>query len=206
MKLYHGTNYSSAMNIINNGIDLEHSKPFLDFGAGFYTTPSYYHAMSVAIRTTKKYNAKRRMQEEPYIVEVDFKPVDGISLSTVSYPRHSEKWGRFVLNNRLTPDILAVYNIVDHNQDAKYDVCVGEIADGNIVNIAYEVNNKIITPDKVDFNDFLKDNREAYPQQYSFHTLKAISCIRVLTCGTIIKAKSTQNYQKEGGQYDRYRD
>ena len=33
MKLYHGTNYSSAINIVNHGIDLKYSKPYLDFGA-----------------------------------------------------------------------------------------------------------------------------------------------------------------------------
>lgn len=32
MKLYHGTNYSSAINIVNHGIDLKYSKPYLDFG------------------------------------------------------------------------------------------------------------------------------------------------------------------------------
>lgn len=35
MKLYHGTNYSSAINIVNHGIDLKYSKPYLDFGPGF---------------------------------------------------------------------------------------------------------------------------------------------------------------------------
>ena len=44
MKLYHGTNYSSAINIVNHGINLKYSKPYLDFGPGFYTTPSYDHA------------------------------------------------------------------------------------------------------------------------------------------------------------------
>lgn len=185
MKLYHGTNYSSAMNIVNNGICLEYSKPFLDFGAGFYTTPSYDHAAAVAIRATKKYNAKHKSQEEPYIVKVNFKPAKGIKLSTASYPRHSERWGRFVLNNRLTSDILSEYSIVEHNQDAKYDVCCGEIADGNIINIAYEVNNGLLAPEKIDYNQFLKDNGEVYPQQYSFHTLKAISCIEVLSCAII---------------------
>lgn len=58
MKLYHGTNYSSAINIVNNGIDLKYSKPYLDFGAGFYTTPSYDHAAITAMRVTKKYNGK----------------------------------------------------------------------------------------------------------------------------------------------------
>lgn len=58
MKLYHGTNYSSAINIVNHGIDLKYSKPYLDFGPGFYTTPSYDHAALAAIRTTQKYNAK----------------------------------------------------------------------------------------------------------------------------------------------------
>lgn len=174
MKLYHGTNYSSAMNIVNNGINLTYSKPFLDFGAGFYTTPSYDHAASAAIRATKKYNARYKTQEEPYIVEIDFRPISGVELSTASYPRHSERWGRFVLNNRLTSDILSTYSIIEHNQDAKYDVCCGEIADGNIINVAYEVNNGIITPEDVHFNDFLKDNGEVYPQQYSFHTLKQL--------------------------------
>lgn len=193
MKLYHGINYSSAINIVNNGIQLEYSKPFLDFGAGFYTTPSYDHAALVAIRATKKYNVKHKKQEDPYIVEVDFKPINEIKLSTISYPRHSERWGRFVLNNRLSADILSAYSIIEHNQDAKYDVCYGEIADGNIINIAYEVNNKIIAPENVDFNDFLKDNGEVYPQQYSFHTQKAISCIKVLSCGIII---NKQKYLK----------
>lgn len=197
MKLYHGTNYSSAMNIVNNGINLEYSKPYLDFGAGFYTTPSYAHAASSAIRATKKYNARYKTYEEPYIVEVEFKPIKDKELVTVSYPRHSEKWGRFVLNNRLTSNILSTYNIVEHNQDAKYDVCVGEIADGSIVNIAYEVNNGIIKPEEVDYNDFLKDNGEVYPQQYSFHTPKAISCINVLSCGTI---KNKQKYSKLVGR------
>ena len=63
MKLYHGTNYSSAMKIVNNGIDLKYSKSYLDFGAGFYTTPSYEHAVLTAIRATKKYNAIYRKEE-----------------------------------------------------------------------------------------------------------------------------------------------
>lgn len=188
MKLYHGTNYSSAIDIVNNGICLEYSKPFLDFGAGFYTTPSYDHAAFAAIRATQKYNARYKTKEEPYIVEVDFRQIKGIELSIISFPRHSERWGRFVLNNRLKTDILATYNIVEHNQDGKYDVCYGEIADGKVVNKAYEVNNGLIMPQMVKYRDFLKNNSDVYPQQYSFHTSKAISCIKVLSCD-IIKNK-----------------
>ncbi len=200
MKLYHGTNYSSAMNIFTNGIRLECSRPYLDFGAGFYTTPSYDHAALAAIRATDKFNARNQTQEEPYIVKIDYNP-QGIDLSTVSYPRHSECWGRFVLNNRLKPDILSAYNITEHNQDARYDVCIGEIADGNIANIAYKVNYKNNTesfsPEDVDYNDFLKDNGEVYPQQYSFHTPKAVSCITVLSCD-IIKNKKKYLKQQAG--------
>lgn len=53
MKLYHGTNRSSAENIFKYGIDLKYSKPYLDFGAGFYTTPSYDHAAITAIRAIR---------------------------------------------------------------------------------------------------------------------------------------------------------
>lgn len=116
---------------------------------------------------------------------MEFKPSKEIELSKILYPRHSENWGKFVLNNRLTPDTLKKYSIIEHNQDARYDICCGEIADGSVVNVAYQVNNGIITPDEVDYRDFLKDNGKVYPQQYSFHTSKAISCINVLSCGTI---------------------
>ena len=40
MILYHGTRKSSAINIINNGIDLHRGKKRADFGKGFYLTPS----------------------------------------------------------------------------------------------------------------------------------------------------------------------
>ena len=53
MKLYHGTNFSSAVNICLYGIDFGKSQKYLDFGAGFYTTPSYKHAAITAVRKTR---------------------------------------------------------------------------------------------------------------------------------------------------------
>lgn len=196
MKLYHGTNCSSAQNIFKEGINLKYSKPYLDFGSGFYTTPSYEHAAITALRVTDKYNAKNGTNEEPYIVEIDF-DCRKANLTMISYPRHCKEWGNFILNNRLTDKTLKAYNITVHNQDARYDVCWGEIADGNIVNIAYQVNEGIISLEDVDFNNFLKANGRVFPLQYSFHTPKAISCINVLSCGTI---HNKQKYQDKIGR------
>lgn len=193
LKLYHGTNYSSAMNIIKNGINLNYSKPYLDFGAGFYTTPSYEHAAITAIRTTDKYNARCKTQEEAYIVVLNYYPKNELDLTIKSYPRHGEEWGHFILNNRLTKSVLKAYNLVEHNQDLKYDVCCGEIADGNIVNIAHRVNEGELSPRNIDFNKFLKKNGKVYPLQYSFHTQKAISCITVVSCDII---KNIEKYYK----------
>lgn len=187
MKLYHGTNYSSAMNIIANGINLKYSKRYLDFGVGFYTTPSYDHAAITAIRNTDKFNKKYGKNEEPYIVTMDFILDKKLNLSVGQYVRHGERWGQFVLNNRLTKEILDAYDIKEHNQDGRYDICYGEIADGDIINIAYQVNIGHISPKDIDFRKFLKDKGKNYPQQYSFHTLKAFSCIALLSCDIIIK-------------------
>ena len=187
MKLYHGTNYSSAINIMTNGIILEYSKKYLDFGSGFYTTPSYDHAALSAMRTTDKYNKKYKKHEEPYIVTMDFTLNKNVVLSVGQYVRHSERWGKFVLNNRLTKEILEAYDIKEHNQDGRYDICYGEIADGNIANIAYQVNIGNISPENVDYHKFLKDKGKEYPQQYSFHSEKAFSCITLLSCDIITK-------------------
>lgn len=185
MRLYHGTNYSSAINIITNGIDLKYSKPYLDFGAGFYATPNYDHAVCSALRATDKFNNRYKKHEEPYIVTMDFALKKELNLSVAQYARHGEKWGQFVLNNRLTKEILDAYDIKEHNQDGRYDICYGEIADGSITNIAYLVNNGDKSPKDIDFRNFLKDNGEVYPQQYSFHTQRGYSCITLLSCGII---------------------
>lgn len=197
MKLYHGTNYSSAINISNNGIDLGYSKLYLDFGAGFYTTPSYEHAAITAIRRTDKYNNVHRVYEKAYIVEINYLPRTELGLSIKTYPRHSEEWGKFVLYNRLTMDILNEYSIIEHNHDFKYDVCCGEIADGNIANIAYQVNERERSPFDIDYNMFLKEDGDVYPLQYSFHTEKAISCIKIKSCGII---KNEDKYRRKIGK------
>ena len=186
MKVYHGTNYSSAINIMTNGIDLRYSKKYLDFGVGFYTTPSYDHAAFSAIRATDKFNNRYRKREEPYIVTMDFALKKDLGLLTRQLVRHSENWGRFVLNNRLAKEILDVYGIKEHNQDGKYDICYGEIADGNIANIAYQVNIGNTLPKDVNYNNFLGKKGREYPQQYSFHTVKALSCITLLSCDIIV--------------------
>ena len=184
MKLYHGTNYSSAINIMTNGIDLKYSKKYLDFGIGFYTTPNYDHAAISAIRATDKFNRKYRKDEKPYIVIMDFSLKKELELSVGQYVRHSERWGQFVLNNRLSKELLEEYNIKEHNQDGKYDICCGEIADGSIANIAYQVNLGNMSPKDVVYHKFLKD-KGVYPQQYSFHSIQAFSCITLLSCDII---------------------
>lgn len=93
MKIYHGTNYSSAVNIMTNGIDLKYSKKYLDFGAGFYATPSYEHAVFSAMRATDKFNNRYGKVEEPYIVTMDFALKRELDLSVGQFVRHSEKWG-----------------------------------------------------------------------------------------------------------------
>lgn len=188
MKLYHGTHFSAATNIFNNGIDLSYSKPYLDFGPGFYTTQSYEHAAKCAIRATQKYNEKNKnnVPEEPYIVELNLKPFNQNEYSIKMFPRHSESWGNFVLNNRLKPELLEEYTIKEHNQDKRYDICYGEIADGSIVNIAHQVNRKEKQIEDVNYSLFLKNDGNVYPTQYSFHTEKALECVEILTCSKVI--------------------
>lgn len=58
--LYHGTIDIYANDIMTNGIKLNKSKSFLDFGPGFYTTPSYEFAKNTAKLRAKRYNYFRK--------------------------------------------------------------------------------------------------------------------------------------------------
>lgn len=54
MEVYHGTTYRNALDIIQNGINLNKSNLYLDFGRGFYVTPNWNLARNIALRATAK--------------------------------------------------------------------------------------------------------------------------------------------------------
>ena len=87
-------------------------------------------------------------------------------------------------------DILKQYELVNHNRNGEYDIVYGEIADGNIVNIAYKVNSGLLLPSNVNYNQLLK-NGSIYGYQYSFHTELSKTCIVNLHCDII---KNKQKY------------
>lgn len=55
IKVYHGTNLSSAFDIWLHGIDLSKSLPNLDFGKGFYVTDDKRKAIERAFKKTNVY-------------------------------------------------------------------------------------------------------------------------------------------------------
>lgn len=173
MTLYHGTIYSFAIDIVRNGINLKYSNKFLDFGPGFYTTPFYYHAAITAIRKTQKIGC-----EEPYIVKLNYH--ENSDLTIRKFDGYNNEWGQFILNNRISEEIIKKYNIIDHNRDSKYDICCGNIGDGEMGPVLFDVNTGVCLPQDVDFNVFVRENRNEITQ-YSFHTLRAILCVEVLS-------------------------
>ena len=186
MKLYHGTNYSSAMDICRKGIDLACSKQYLDFGPGFYATPSYQHAAFTAIRRTDARNKRYHLSEEPYIVKFQYNPLIEKGLRIKNFWKPDEEWGRFIVSNRLETEMLEKFQITEHNRDSRYDICVGQIADGAVVNCAFQINTGELNLEEVKYTEFLKKNGKAYPLQYSFHTGKGLACISDLSCDIIL--------------------
>ena len=54
MLVYHGTILCHAMDISNNGINLNKGNRYLDFGKGFYVTTSYEQAVSFVPNSVKR--------------------------------------------------------------------------------------------------------------------------------------------------------
>ena len=183
MKLYHGTTLSSAMNIMNFGVDLGCSQPMLDFGKGFYTTPNKEYAIKTAKNKTFKFNRKHNMNEIPAVIEFVYTKHDDMNIKV--FNQHDDSWMQFVLANRMDLNTIGKYNITEHNLDCKYDIVDGEIADGSITQISYRIRNNEITPSDIDIKELLQKDGFAYGYQVSFHTQKSLDCIEYKNCDII---------------------
>lgn len=178
IKLYHGTNESSALSIVNDGIDLSKSKKYLDFGPGFYMTDDIKKAEIWACRKTDILNRRKSLQENPYIVTLYIDDEALCSLNLKKFEIRNNEWAYFIIANRVGSFHIAnQLNLSDHNLDQKYDVVIGEIADGSVSNKAYAIRENIDEFKSFSLNDLIPDSGKNYGKQFSFHTESALSCI-----------------------------
>ena len=91
IRLYHGSNQKIEVP------DLQHSKPFKDFGSGFYLSPDKQQAWDMAFQ---KVSQTQQGKAEVTEFLFDETVMTGSHLKVLSYPDYCEEWALFVLKNR----------------------------------------------------------------------------------------------------------
>lgn len=111
IKLYHGTTYNI------DTIDVTKGKPFKDFGAGFYLSPSEKHSLTLALRnkTIEAMRIKLRgIQTDvcAYIYTYEFDTDNQRELNVMEFPKANREWMRFVVSNRNAAARIHDYDMV----------------------------------------------------------------------------------------------
>jgi hypothetical protein len=142
-------------------IDLAKSRPYKDFGRGFYTTPYKEQAMAMARRTVRLFK-----DGIPVITvfSLDDDVFNNPQFRIKKFDDPDNEWANFVINNRnMRPQDI---NSPECNIDNKYDIVTGPVADDDIVlQLRLFLRGLISIPD-------LKKNLEykELTSQISFHT------------------------------------
>lgn len=114
IRLFHGSN------MIIEEPDLKHSKPYKDFGVGFYLSADKQQAWDMAFQ---KVNQTQTGKAEVTEFLFDETLMTSENLKVLSYPDYCEEWALFVLANR---DKKAEHPVHD------YDIVYGPIADDGV--------------------------------------------------------------------------
>lgn len=114
IKLYHGSNTKIEVP------DLVHSKPFKDFGKGFYLSADKQQAWDMALqKVSQTQEGKAEVTEFLF----DETMMTSEKLKVLSYPDYSEEWALFVLANRKKNNEQPIHG---------YDIVYGPIADDGV--------------------------------------------------------------------------
>lgn len=182
IKVYHGTNLTSAFDIWKNGIDLNKSLPNLDFGKGFYVTDNKKKAEDRAWKKTADYNRRNKTKDVPCLVVMNIDDSYFKKLNLKVFKEREDDWFKFVVNNRFDLKYLEKNGITNHNKDNRYDIVFGEIADGSVAQIVNDIKDGAYNMDEINYESVLTDDCSFYGNQYSFHTKKSLSCIKNIEC------------------------
>ncbi len=114
IRLYHGSNVKIEVP------DLIHSKPFKDFGRGFYLSPEKQQAWDMAFQ---KVNQTKEGKAEVAEFLFDETLMNSGGLKVLSYRDYCEEWALFVLTNRDKQRMQPTHD---------YDIVYGPIADDGV--------------------------------------------------------------------------
>lgn len=157
MILYHGSN------VTIDKIDLRRSKPYKDFGRGFYLSAEKEQALKLATFRALALGGT------PLISAFEFDEAclyDG-SLSYLSFEAYTEDWANFIFRNRNEAD----------NFQHEYDVIYGPIANDRV---GFQIQK--LEDGSIDMEEFLCRIKyfKGVTYQYFFGTERAISYLRKL--------------------------
>lgn len=154
MRSYHGTNQAFDV------IDLQKSKPNKDFGRGFYLSPDYNQALSMA------HIKVEQQQGTPQVMEFDVDETAMQSLRLLRFDDYSEQWAEFILANRNNPTGQSVHD---------YDIVIGPIANDRVGLQLWKYENQLI-----DLQTLVRKLRymKGMTVQYFFGTSKAITLLK----------------------------
>ena len=114
IKLYHGSNTKIEVP------DLVHSKPFKDFGRGFYLSADKQQAWDMAFQ---KVSQTKEGKAEVIEFLFDEAVMSSGELKVLCYPDYCEEWALFVLANRNRNHEQPIYD---------YDIVYGPIANDGV--------------------------------------------------------------------------
>lgn len=160
MRLYHGSNCKIYK------VDLTLSRQYMDFGKGFYLTPDFQRAVTMANRTTTLKN-----EGTPEITSfIFYKSKCPQDLKIKEFKTCTGEWAKFIMCNR-DRTLSSAYN---HG----YDIVIGPVADSRvdkeIDNFRKEFEKDFLFPDNLK----VLAKRLRYPGksyiQYTFCTERAL--------------------------------
>ena len=151
MTLYHGSNVDVV------APDLLHSRPNVDFGKGFYTTPLYEQA----VNWVRKFETRG---DKAIIAKFEFDEPANAVLKIMKFESYSEEWLDFILNCRAGKD------------SSDYDIVMGGVANDKVFNTVELYFNNLI-----DKKEALKRLKYEKPNwQVCFRTEKSLNYLRYI--------------------------
>ena len=149
MILYHGSF------VVVDKPDLTHSRPNVDFGKGFYTTPIYEQAEKWCGRF-------KRRSKDGIITSYEFDETAYATLKALKLDAYSEEWLDFILNCRRGQD------------STDYDLVIGGVANDKVFNTV-----ELYFDGLIDKKEAINRLRYEKPNlQMAFRTEKALSYLK----------------------------